>query len=56
MLLAFEKGQEMLDFSKWAIYLPLEMQIDLIKTKYFDFENTKAFGEGIGFWEFNVNI
>lgn len=49
MLLAFEKGQEMLDFSKWAIYLPLEMQIDLIKTKYFDFDNTKAFGEGIKF-------
>jgi len=56
MLLAFEKGQEMLDFSKWAIYLPLELQIDLIKTKYFDFDNTKAFGEGIDFLEFDVTL
>ena len=49
LLLAFEEGQQLLDFSKWAIYLPLEMQIELIKTSYFDFEGAKLFGENIKF-------
>ncbi|WP_300671064.1 DEAD/DEAH box helicase [Soonwooa sp.] len=49
MLLAFDEGLDMLEFSKWAAYLPLEMQIDLIKTKYFDFDSVKVFGEEIDF-------
>lgn len=49
LLLAFEEGRQMLDFSKWAIYLPVEMQIDLIKSNYFDFEGAKLFGENVEF-------
>ena len=39
----------MLDFSKWAVHLPIQMQVDLIKSRYFDFNGVKNFGETITF-------
>lgn len=48
-LLAFEEGRNFLEFSKWAVYLPLEMQIDLVKTKHFDFCKSNTLGEEIKF-------
>lgn len=33
----------LLDFSKWAIYLPQIFQVTLIKDKYFDIANTQQF-------------
>jgi ATP-dependent Lhr-like helicase len=36
-----------LDFSKWAIYLPIKYQCEILKEKYFDFTNTKTFIENI---------
>ena len=38
-----------LDFSKWAIYLPIKYQCEILKGKYFDFTNTKTFIENINF-------
>jgi ATP-dependent Lhr-like helicase len=37
----------LLDFSKWASYLPIKYQCELLKEKYFDFKATKAFLESV---------
>lgn len=49
LILAFDEGLQMLDFSKWAVHLPIQMQVDLIKSRYFDFNGVKNFGETITF-------
>lgn len=42
-------NNEILSFSKWGHHLPIEMQIELINSSYFDFEGAKAFGETFTF-------
>jgi ATP-dependent Lhr-like helicase len=36
-----ENNPTLLDFSKWALYLPKNYQIKLLKNKYFDIDHTK---------------
>jgi ATP-dependent Lhr-like helicase len=36
-----ETNPTLLDFSKWGIYLPESYQIELVKNKYFDIQQTK---------------
>ncbi len=36
-----ETNPTLLDFSKWGIYLPKRYQINLVRNKYFDIEQTK---------------
>lgn len=38
-----ENNPTLLDFSKWGIYLPEKYKIQLIKNKYFDFDNTMEY-------------
>lgn len=42
---AIRTNPAILDFSKWGSYLPIKFQIEILKEKYFDFENTKKFLE-----------
>ena len=39
----------LLDFSKWASYLPIKYQCEILKDRYFDFIGTKAFLENVIF-------
>jgi ATP-dependent Lhr-like helicase len=38
-----------MDFSKWIIYLPSELQVKLMKEKYFDLQGAWKFMEDIAF-------
>ena len=38
-----KKNPALLDFSKWGSYLPCKYKIELLKTKYFDIEQTEQF-------------
>jgi ATP-dependent helicase Lhr and Lhr-like helicase len=38
-----ETNPAILGFSKWGKNLPIEFQIDLLKQKYFDFNNTEKY-------------
>ena len=43
LLLKIEEQESILDFSKWARYLPQGQQLSLLKTALFDFEGAKEF-------------
>ncbi|MBS1744006.1 MAG: DEAD/DEAH box helicase [Bacteroidetes bacterium] len=36
-----ESNPGILDFSKWGLYLPVKYQVQLLKQKYFDFQNAE---------------
>lgn len=37
-----DENTALLDFSKWGVYLPRRMQIQLLKNKYFDFDGAEV--------------
>lgn len=41
------KGDSLLSFSKWGIYLPVQFKIEIVKERFFDFEEAKTFSEKI---------
>lgn len=43
------EGQSMISFAKWAQYLPLKYQIEVLKERYFDFQGLEDFLEGMEF-------
>ncbi|BAP31608.1 DEAD/DEAH box helicase [Chryseobacterium sp. StRB126] len=46
-----EKKPEVIDFSKWGKYLPIQYQASLLKEKYFDFEGCYTYLEHLKFAE-----
>lgn len=46
-----EKSPNILNFSKWGIYLPIKYQIQLLKNRYFDFEGCNEFIRNLNFIE-----
>ncbi|MBS1595606.1 MAG: DEAD/DEAH box helicase [Bacteroidetes bacterium] len=40
-----------MEFSKWGVFLPIQYQILLLKERYFDFDQTKAFIDKVNFIE-----
>ena len=37
---ALKENESLIGFSKWGKYLPLEYQAEIVKERYFDFEDT----------------
>ncbi|HCA09562.1 DEAD/DEAH box helicase [Chryseobacterium sp.] len=46
-----EHSPDILNFSKWGIYLPLQYQIKLLKNRYFDFKACNEFIRNLNFVE-----
>ena len=44
-----QTNPSLLDFSKWGFFLPIKFQVNLLKQKYFDFNNAEALINSIKF-------